>query len=95
MVKGLGIQLRFTDEDSIRMLNLSSKGVQGESILKLEPEDCLRILRRVSTEDCKVLGVPHPASLIIEVLAVGPPQIRPSIQMVGKGQCEDDLTYNY
>ena len=41
------------------------------------------------------MGIPNPQNLMIECLAVGPPQIRPSIIMPGMGQSEDDLTYIY
>ena len=70
--KGLGIDLEFDDEDAVRMLNFSEK-YSNDSKVKLAPEDCARIFRKISKTDSLLLGIPNPVHMIIEVLAVGPP----------------------
>ena len=60
------------------MLNFSEK-YSNDCKVKLAPEDCARIFRKTSKTDSLLLGIPNPVHMIIEVLSVGPPQIRPSV----------------
>lgn len=66
----------------------------------LTPEMALNILKRISDDDLIDMGLntdyARPEWMIITVLPVPPPPVRPSISMDGTGQGlrnEDDLTY--
>jgi DNA-directed RNA polymerase II subunit RPB1 len=66
----------------------------------ITPEDAYNILRRISDPDLRDMGLnsdyARPEWMIITVLAVPPPPVRPSISMDGTGtgtRNEDDLTY--
>lgn len=66
----------------------------------ITPEMALNVFRSISTEDIFDLGLSNdyarPEWMIITVLPVPPPPVRPSISMDGTGQGargEDDLTY--
>ncbi len=56
-----------------------------------------KILSGISREDAKALGFTKskPTNLMIETLAVAPPQIRPSIEMNPEKRAEDDITSAY
>lgn len=65
----------------------------------LWPEDALRVLERISDEDCKLLGL-HPSFArpewaILQVLPVAPPPVRPSVSLGAGMRSEDDLTFGY
>lgn len=57
----------------------------------------LNILRKISDEDCLRMGhdpqYAHPQNMIIEVLPVPPPVVRPSIIMDPTARTQDDLTH--
>lgn len=66
----------------------------------ITPAMALSIFRHISTEDIKKMGLSNdyarPEWMIITVLPVPPPPVRPSISVDGTGQGmrgEDDLTY--
>ena len=66
----------------------------------ITPQMALNIFRHISVEDIKKLGLSNdyarPEWMIITVLPVPPPPVRPSISVDGSGQGmrgEDDLTY--
>ncbi|KAJ9151800.1 DNA-directed RNA polymerase subunit [Pleurostoma richardsiae] len=66
----------------------------------LTPEMALNIFRRITDDDLRDMGLnkdyARPEWMIITVLPVPPPPVRPSISMDGTGQGlrnEDDLTY--
>jgi DNA-directed RNA polymerase II subunit RPB1 len=66
----------------------------------ITPAMALNIFRHISPEDIKTLGLSNdyarPEWMIITVLPVPPPPVRPSISVDGSGtgmQSEDDLTY--
>lgn len=65
----------------------------------LTPQECLKILGRISGEDCKFLGFDSisakPEWLIISRLPVAPPPVRPSVSMGSNLRQEDDLTHQY
>ncbi|KAF2758672.1 RNA polymerase II largest subunit [Pseudovirgaria hyperparasitica] len=67
---------------------------------ELKPQDALNVFRHVSDETLILLGLnkdwARPEWMIITVLPVPPPPVRPSISVDGTGQGmrgEDDLTY--
>lgn len=57
------------------------------------------IFKRITEEDANVLGFSynwcHPSSLIISVLPVVPPCVRPSVRQYNGQRSEDDLTHKY
>ena len=59
----------------------------------LSPTRALDILSRISTRDAEVLGFVgwHPKHLVLTVLPIPPPQIRPSVLLNGD-KADDDLT---
>ena len=65
----------------------------------LSPEECLRIFKKVTEEDCRALGFDptraRPDWMIITNLAVCPPQVRPSVSVDSTLRSEDDLTFQY
>ena len=56
-----------------------------------------KILEGISREDAKILGFirSRPVDLMIQTLAVEPPQIRPSIEMNPEKRAQDDITSAY
>lgn len=75
-------------------------GTKQKNAEVITPEKALQILRRISDEDMIDMGLnvdyARPEWMIITVLPVPPPPVRPSISMDGTGngiRNEDDLTY--
>ncbi|KAI0126577.1 hypothetical protein BJ170DRAFT_411726 [Xylariales sp. AK1849] len=83
--------------------NFESKDDDGNKVKDkrlITAEMALNILKRISDEDLIDMGLntdyARPEWMIITVLPVAPPPVRPSISMDGTGQSlrnEDDLTY--
>jgi len=65
----------------------------------LSPDEILRILKKISSEDCFALGFDpsraRPDWMILTYLAVCPPQVRPSVAFDATLKSEDDLTFQY
>lgn len=65
----------------------------------LWPEDAKAILDRIKPEHLKMIGLDktnsNPSNMIIDVLAVAPPPVRPSVAMSNSLRSEDDLTIAY
>lgn len=63
----------------------------------MTPAKVLQILKNIPDQDIKDMGLSEefarPEWMIITVLPVPPPQVRPSIQMDGTSRGEDDLTH--
>ena len=57
---------------------------------ELTAERAYEILRRISDEDCKVMGFnpkfAHPSWMILTVLPVPPPAVRPSVAVDSSGR---------
>ena len=83
---GCAIQMEFS----------LSKAVSGESKV-LTPSEALRILRRISDEDCAILGfnplTARPDWGVITELLVPPPHVRPSIVVDAATLGMDDLSF--
>lgn len=62
----------------------------------LEPERVYRVLRRITDEDAEFMGYSRhwcrPDWLICTILAIPPPQVRPSVMQDNNQRAEDDLT---
>lgn len=56
------------------------------------------ILKNLSDDDCRLLGLDpkwaRPDWMMITVMPVPPPHVRPAIEMDSTGRCEDDLTHH-
>lgn len=76
------IECIFTDQENTE--NISAK-------------IALSILRKIADDDCVLLGFhpiySHPKNMIIEVLPVPPPVVRPSVMMDPTVRTQDDLTH--
>jgi DNA-directed RNA polymerase II subunit RPB1 len=62
---------------------------------EVTPLKAFRILEKITARDAQYLGfteLAHPSHLIISVLPVPPPCVRPSVLMDGSRRGEDDLT---
>ncbi|KAI1131806.1 DNA-directed RNA polymerase II subunit RPB1 [Nemania abortiva] len=73
---------------------------KSKNTIVIKPEMALNILKNISDDDLRDMGLnkdyARPEWMIITVLPVPPPPVRPSISMDGTGQGlrnEDDLTY--
>ncbi|KAI9855877.1 MAG: DNA-directed RNA polymerase II subunit rpb1 [Vezdaea acicularis] len=73
---------------------------RGEVRKQITPQMALNIFRSISDEDIRKMGLSNdyarPEWMILTVLPVPPPPVRPSISMDGSGQggrSEDDLTF--
>ncbi|KAI0158202.1 DNA-directed RNA polymerase II subunit RPB1 [Xylariaceae sp. FL1272] len=80
--------------------NKDEDGAKVKDQRMITPEQALNILKNISDEDLRDMGLnkdyARPEWMIITVVAVPPPPVRPSISMDGTGQGlrnEDDLTY--
>lgn len=91
-IKGLSIEgkLEYKNEE----------GIKQSETKPVDPEMALSILKRISDDDLRDMGLnadyARPEWMIISVLPVPPPPVRPSISMDGTGvglRNEDDLTY--
>ena len=70
-----------------------------ENLSEITPEKVLSIFTNISVNDCILLGFDpkysHPAWMIIQTLAVCPPQVRPSVSVDSSLRSQDDLTHQY
>ena len=68
-----------------------------ESPKTLSAEMAFAILKRIDNKVCEILGFDprwtRPESMIISVLPIPPPSVRPSARIPGKKSAEDDLTH--
>ena len=73
------------------------KHVDRDRKEELLPEECQKILGRITSEDLLTMGFneenAHPAWMIIQNLPVAPPPVRPSVATTARS--EDDLTHAY
>ncbi|KAK9050837.1 hypothetical protein SSX86_030193 [Deinandra increscens subsp. villosa] len=64
---------------------------------ELSAERVLSVLKRISDEDCFLLGLnpkyARPDWMILQVLPIPPPPVRPSVMMDTSARSEDDLTH--
>ncbi|KNA21792.1 hypothetical protein SOVF_040130 [Spinacia oleracea] len=64
---------------------------------QLSAEKVLSVLKRVSDEDCQLMGFnpryARPDWMILQVLPIPPPPVRPSVMMDTSSRSEDDLTH--
>ena len=87
------------DNLKIEIDNSNDNENRGEAIENLSPQRVLEIFSKISDEECEILGFnpryAHPAWMIIQNLAVCPPQVRPSVSVDSSLRSQDDLTHQY
>ena len=75
----------------------SLEGLESEKTQLLTAEFIQKIFRRISDEDCEVMGLSpkwcRPNWLICSVLPVPPPSVRPSVKQANGQRSEDDITH--
>lgn len=83
---------------SIRRDDPAGQGA-GDPRRLLKAEEARAILAKINDEDLRLMGLDpvqsRPEWMVIEVLAVAPPPVRPSVQAGDGARSEDDLTYAY
>ncbi|KAA0175636.1 hypothetical protein FNF27_02718 [Cafeteria roenbergensis] len=71
----------------------------GDRKAELRPRMALEILRGISAEDCRCLGLDpehaRPEWLVQTVLPVAPPHVRPAVALDALSRSNDDLTFAY
>lgn len=76
---------------------IASQIPESERRQELSAARCYDILRRIPDADARALGFDprftRPDWLLITVLPVPPPPVRPSVLMDSSARCEDDLTH--
>lgn len=88
----LGIEYEIMDPNQVRPNNDTKQ--------MMLPEDAKTILSKITPEHLRMLGLDKeksdPANMILTIMAVGPPPIRPSVQVTGSmSRGDDDLTIIY
>ncbi|KAI1378616.1 beta and beta-prime subunits of DNA dependent RNA-polymerase [Hypoxylon crocopeplum] len=93
-------QVRQTALQLTAVYKLEGEGPKSSEKRRMSPEYVLNILKAISNDDLRDMGLnteySRPEWMILTVLPVPPPPVRPSISMDGTGQGlrnEDDLTY--
>lgn len=81
----------------IKKSNTSDDDVDNKRVLRAS--EAYEILSRIDDTTCELLGMDkefaRPENLIIKVLVVAPPTVRPSIELSSNAKSEDDLTHMY
>ena len=89
-LEGMKITAEFKQRDE----ELLPEG--GERKVVVTAERALQILKGISDEDCRVLGLDpehaRPDWFILQVMPVPPPPVRPSVSFDASTRSEDDLT---
>ena len=71
--------------------------LSGERKQQLHASEAMRILSGISNEDAQIIGLDpkwaRPEWLLVSVMPVPPPHVRPSVAMNATARCEDDLTH--
>jgi DNA-directed RNA polymerase II subunit RPB1 len=86
-------------ETDIKHLDLNDMDEKKNQKQNLSAEECYNILKNISNDDCKVLGlnpiVSRPEEMIIKTFPVPPTAVRPSAKadFLASSAMEDDLTH--
>ena len=80
-------------------IDTNDEGGDQKVTMKMTPEIVLKIFKRISDDDISFMGFSpiwsRPSWMIIEVLPVPPPAVRPSVKHDAQQRSEDDLTHIY
>lgn len=101
ILKGCGKKqpkyLKKKNEIFIKKRMLGDDDVDSKRALRAN--EAYEILKRIDDETVELLGMnagfSRPENLIIKVLAVAPPAVRPSIELSSTAKSEDDITHMY
>ncbi|KAJ3068338.1 DNA-directed RNA polymerase II subunit rpb1, partial [Quaeritorhiza haematococci] len=87
-------QIKLHGPKRLRKISLSSaRLVVGKNRETFAASRAWQLLSQIPEDVCKQLGVFQPQHLVITVLPVPPPCVRPSVSIDASGRGEDDLTY--
>ena len=79
--------------------NMETDNEDKTITMKLTPEMILKIFKRISDDDVSFMGFhplwSRPNWMVLEVLPVPPPAVRPSVKHDAQQRSEDDLTHIY
>ena len=79
--------------------NMDTDSEDKTITMKLTPEMILKIFKRISDDDVSFMGFhplwSRPNWMVLEVLPVPPPAVRPSVKHDAQQRSEDDLTHIY
>ena len=85
-------------EKKFTQAKAKKKDLDESEIKMITPEQIRRIFERINDEDCELIGIDprysRPEWLIITVLPIPPPNMRPSVQADNGKSSEDDLTHS-
>lgn len=88
--KGLGIEIEYPE-------GMDDLPGSGDRKQKLSALRAYEILRNISDKDVRLMGLDptyaRPEWLVVSVLPVPPPHVRPSVDVDGTTRSEDDLTH--
>ena len=85
------------DPNSIGKIILQFTNNKEKQQIFLSAKDVLKIFRRISDEECEIMGFSRkfcrPDWLICSVFPIAPPSVRPSVRSDSNTRMEDDLTH--
>ena len=88
--KGLAIELEFPE-------GMEDIPGNGERKQRLSAQRAYEILKNVSDDDARLLGLDpkwvRPEWMVVTVLPVPPPHVRPSVDQPGQASSQDDLSH--
>lgn len=88
----LGLKAQYLNKDG-------DKGSKGKTEYRLTAEYIFKLFKRISDDDAVLMGLnpemTRPEWLIITVLPIPPPSVRPSVTAENGKTSEDDLTHAY
>ncbi|KAI8061444.1 hypothetical protein BC940DRAFT_327795 [Gongronella butleri] len=98
---GCGNKQPLIRKDGLKLYAVFRAGANDDSghegKTQLPAHKVLQILKNISDQDIRDMGLSEefarPEWMIVTILPVPPPQVRPSIQMDGTSRGEDDLTH--
>lgn len=89
--------IKRAGEILIKMGQVSEDEVDSKR--RFRAHEAYEVLKRIDDETVELLGMnpqfSRPENMIIKVLIVAPPQVRPSIELSSTARSEDDLTHMY
>ena len=81
------------------LIDDATESIGNKVIKKMSAETILKIFKRISDDDISFIGFSpiwsRPSWMIIEVLPVPPPAVRPSVKHDAQQRSEDDITHIY
>jgi DNA-directed RNA polymerase II subunit RPB1 len=95
--EGLATIIAEWNEKEEELKGYDFKTEDAKMTIKIIPELMLKIFKKISDEDVNFMGFSplwsRPEWMICQVLAIPPPQVRPSIKHDAQQRSEDDLTH--